>query len=151
MLKFALSFKNLCLPAINSSKIFAGRQRCLNYLLFYYLFFIEILPLSIYRRMFVQADKDLLKQTLDYQVDKVLEETHCEIEDTKEKSESKMRELERSMQVYNDIAMQNVFTISCALYGMCSHELERNMQGVLNHVFRGRFQLFMEGTTPQAT
>ena len=76
----------------------------------FYLFFIEILPLSIYRRMFVQADKDLLKQTLDYQVDKVLEETHCEIEDTKEKSESKMRELERSMQVYNDIAMQNVFS-----------------------------------------
>jgi hypothetical protein len=111
MLKFALSFKNLCLPAINSSKIFAGRQRCLNYLLFYYLFFIEILPLSIYRRMFVQADKDLLKQTLDYQVDKVLEDTHCEIEDTKEKSESKMRELERSMQVYDDIAMQNVFSI----------------------------------------
>jgi hypothetical protein len=54
--------------------------------------------------MFVQADKDLLKQTLDYQVEKVLEETHCEIEDTKEKSESKMRELERNMQVYTEIA-----------------------------------------------
>jgi hypothetical protein len=102
--------------------------------------------------MFVQADKDLLKQTLDYQVEKVLEETHCEIEDTKEKSESKMRELERNMQVYTDIAIEGMCALyrMCPLYGMCSHELERNMQDVLNHVFRGRFQLFMEGTSPQA-
>jgi chaperonin cofactor prefoldin len=66
-------------------------------------------------RMFLRVDRDELKGRLEYQHGKVLEETYCDLEDQKDKTERKMR------------------------------ELERQMQEVLNHVFKGRFQLFMEG------
>ena len=49
---------------------------------------------------------------------KVLEETQCDAQERKDKTEDRLR------------------------------TLERNMQEVLNHVFKGRFQLFMQDPRP---
>ena len=52
------------------------------------------------------------------QTHKVLEETQCDAQERKDKTEDRLR------------------------------TLERNMQEVLNHVFKGRFQLFMQDPRP---
>lgn len=65
-------------------------------------------------RLFMQNDVPELVSTLEYQTDKLLEEAICDLQDKKEELSQKIR------------------------------RLETDMQDVLNNVFRGRFQLFMD-------
>uniref|UniRef100_A0A6T8PGW7 Prefoldin subunit 5 n=1 Tax=Hemiselmis andersenii TaxID=464988 RepID=A0A6T8PGW7_HEMAN len=65
-------------------------------------------------RMFMQKSAEEVTEVLDYQSGKVLEEALCELQDLKEGLEKKVQ------------------------------RLEKDMQDLLNHVFRGRFQLFVD-------
>mmetsp|Transcript_27589 Transcript_27589/g.69642 ORF Transcript_27589/g.69642 Transcript_27589/m.69642 type:complete len:159 (-) Transcript_27589:272-748(-) len=61
-----------------------------------------------------QKDAEEVAQVLDYQSGKVLEEAICDLQDSKDSLEKKVQ------------------------------RLEKDMQDLLNHVFRGRFQLFVD-------
>lgn len=65
-------------------------------------------------RMFLRKNVAPLREQLEYQSEKVLEETICELGDMKDEEDKRLRALEKSM------------------------------QELLNNVFRGRFQLFMD-------
>jgi chaperonin cofactor prefoldin len=69
-----------------------------------------------YGRLYLRKPLVPLRDTLQYQSEKVLEETICELSDERDRGSARMRELEKSM------------------------------QELLNHVFRGRFQLFMDSS-----
>ena len=72
-----------------------------------------------------------LRQTLEYQSEKVLEETLCELADRKEKEEQRLRALEKCMQVRLSLAVAPCLSLS--LTHTLSHTLSLSRSLSLTH------------------